>query len=173
MQCRTFWCLISGWCSPMLDSRVGIGFVEACFDFVFEFEGASSCWCWCSGWVSSVAVTSSSSSSSPHTFPSTPSSSLENWWVFVMHIHSHLNVMFGIQPVVAAAMVVVMVVNRVKAGPAPHWASSWQRTAPSAGHWHWLNRPVVSWVRSFRIEAAIRINRSAVPKSKFANWCEK
>ena len=40
--------------------------------------------------------------------------------VFVMHIHSQLNVMFGIQPVVAAAMVVVMVVNRVKAGPAPH-----------------------------------------------------
>ena len=40
--------------------------------------------------------------------------------VFVMHKHSHLNVMFGIQPVVAAAMVVVMVVNRVKAGPAPH-----------------------------------------------------
>ena len=34
--------------------------------------------------------------------------------------HSQLNVMFGIQPVVAAAMVVVMVVNRVKAGPAPH-----------------------------------------------------
>ena len=93
MQCRTFWCLISGWCSPMLDSRVGIGFVEACFDFVFEFEGASSCWCWCSGWVSSVAVTSSSSSSSPHTFPSTPSSSLEKWcfcYAYTLSIECHV-----------------------------------------------------------------------------------